>query len=88
MSLWVYPPEIIDVETQDLVLKFANPNWSMDFAKWESETIVHLGLRKYPGDRNGISVRINCASRSGEIGHSSFLLTEFEEALEGALNSQ
>lgn len=88
MSLWVYPPEIVDAETQDLVLKFVNPNWSMDSAKWESETIVRLGLRKYPSDRNGISVRVDCASRCGEVGDSRFPLSEFEEALEDALNSR
>jgi len=90
MSLWVYPPEIVDAEAQDLILKFVDPNWSMDFAKWESDTIVHLGLRKYPGDRlpSGTSVQIDCASRIGVIGKSRFPLSEMEGALEAALNSK
>lgn len=88
MSLWVYRPEIIDAETQTLVLKFVDPNWSMDFAKWESETVVRLGLRKFPGDRDGITVQINCEARCGAIGDSRFSLTELEKALELGLNSQ
>lgn len=88
MSLWVYPPEIIDTETQDLVLRFVDPNWSMDFAKWESETVVHLGLRKYPGDREVISVQVDCETRFGAIGDSRFLLIDLEKAMELVLNSQ
>jgi len=88
MSLWVYPPEIVDAKTQELVLKFVDPNWSMDFVEWESETVVRLGLRKYPGDRNGITVHVDCETRRGEIGASRVSLTELEEALDSALNSQ
>lgn len=90
MSLWVYPPEIIDAETQDRILKFADPNWSLEFAEWESESIVRLLLSKYPGDRlpRGIPVQIDCALRCAVIGDSRFQLCEIEAVLESALSSQ
>lgn len=86
-SLWVYSPLIIDVGTQELILKLADLNWSMDCAVWESDTTVRLGLRRFPGDRApfGISVQIDCASRFGVIGDSRFPLVEIDLALERAL---
>lgn len=87
MSLWVYPPQIVDTSTDSLIFKVSDPNWSMDYAKWESEDTVRLGVRKYPGDRRpmGLEIRIDCLSRTAEIEGRSFPLSRAEAELELAL---
>ena len=83
-SLWVYSPLIIDAETQDVILKLDDRNWSMDSAEWESDTTVRLGLRRFPGDCSplGVSVKVDCVSGCAMIGDARFPLNEIDQALD------
>ena len=87
MSLWVYPPQIVDTRTEELLFKVSDQNWSMEHAQWETEETVRLGMRKYPGDRrpNGLVITINCTRRTAEIEGRSFPLSHAESELEAAL---
>ena len=50
MSLCVEPPEVVDTTTGRRLLEFKDPNWSLESATWQSDSVVNLKLRKHPGN--------------------------------------
>lgn len=87
---WVCPPEIVDTYTGATFFKFESESWSTDRSAWESDSLVRLTLRKYPGDqpRNTLVVRIDCIHGTGDIeGGARVALDALEAALEKALHA-
>jgi hypothetical protein len=50
LSLWIETPEIYDTIANETLLRLRNSNWSLDQAAWQTENIVTMTVRKYPGD--------------------------------------
>ena len=50
MSLWIETPSVLDKATGELLLSFKDSHWSLDAARWVSDSTVELTLRKYPGN--------------------------------------
>ena len=69
MSLWVFPPQVIDTQSETVIFKTEDINWSLEYSKWLSDTVVRLGLRKYPGSvrPNGIVVEIDLSKNRAII---------------------
>lgn len=90
-SQWVYVPSLIEAGTGAIVFAFADRRWSMDQATWRSETVVHLVLRKFPGDHRpaALEVVVDCADRTAVLGSGgTCAVGEVEEALEGAFEKR
>lgn len=86
---WVFPPQIIDAQTGNVVFGFEDHLWSADRSTWLSPTRVELKLRKYPGHRGrlGLTVIIECAERTAEYGDGEHIeLARLESTLEGMLD--
>jgi hypothetical protein len=89
MSLWVYPPEIVDVIEGTSLLKIRNIAWSLDHATWINDSCVTIELRKYPGNHVPTSViaTIDCIRCCAKItGGVEIPLEKFERALENSIS--
>lgn len=66
MSLWVEPPVLVDTQSGRTLIRFSDPNWSLDSAAWESESVVRMKMRKFPGNHipPQFDVVVDCASHS------------------------
>ena len=90
MSLWIETPAVLDKTTGETLLKFKDSNWSLDAARWLSDSIVELTLRKYPGNHLPVNVivTLDCANRTASIGEKEvLLLVDVESALESVWNA-
>jgi hypothetical protein len=88
MSCWIETPSLFDKMTGEKLLAFQDSNWSLDAARWLSDTVVEFTLRKYPGNHLPVNViaTLDCANRTAKIGQTEIpLLAEVEAALERAL---
>jgi hypothetical protein len=85
MSHWVETPQLIDTRDNQ-TLFHPGDTWSMDGAVWQSESLVTLRMRKYPGDHQPgfFEVHIDCANRTASIGRA--LATSISR-IEGQLES-
>jgi hypothetical protein len=89
MSLWVHTPEIVDRQSQSIILAFRDDRWSLDKSAWIDHTTVQLTLRKYPGNHipTEITIAINCQSRLATMPDGKHLaLAELEEQLDQLLS--
>lgn len=68
MSHWVDTPELIDTATHSTLFAPRDSSWSMDSATWQSESVVSMTLRRYPGDHSSIKATFNCAAGTADIG--------------------
>ena len=87
MSLWIETPTLSD-KTGETLLSFKDSNWSLDAARWLSDSVVELTLRKYPGGHlpGQIVAVVDCAQRNAKIGPTEVQsLADLESALERAL---
>jgi hypothetical protein len=90
MSLWLYPPEIFDLKTKEVVFKVRDIAWSLNKSEWESNSIIRISLSNYPyiPPELGIIIRINCAYKTAKIGDDSEIeLQVLHDALERTLAS-
>ena len=88
MSLWIETPTLRDKATGEILLSFKDSNWSLDAARWLSDSVVELTLRKYPGSHLPVHVvaTVDCAHRNAKVGPVEVeSLADLESALEGAL---
>jgi len=88
MSLWIETPTLRDTTTGETLLSFRDSNWSLDSARWLSDSIVELTLRKYPGNHLPVDIvaTLDCASRTAKVGSMELQsLLEVESALEESL---
>jgi hypothetical protein len=84
MSILLYPPEIIDLQTEQVVFKVKDHAWSVGSSEWESNSVVRMDLCNYPHIPPGgaLIVKINCTNKTAKIGNNE----EIElQALGGAL---
>jgi hypothetical protein len=88
MSLWIETPSLLDKTTGETLLSFKDGNWSLDAARWLSDSVVELTLRKYPGNHLPVQVvaMVDCAKREAKIGEMELRsLAEVEATLERML---
>jgi hypothetical protein len=88
MSCWIETPTLLDQVTKETLLAFKDSNWSLEAARWLSDTVVELTLRKYPGGHLPVQIAatLDCVHRNAKIGETvvhSF--AEIEPTLEHAL---
>jgi hypothetical protein len=86
-SQWVYSPSIINTHAGAVILTFSDNYWSADEITWCSGTVVHLTLRKFPGDHSPsqLELLIDCANETGTVGsRPARTFTEIEMELESA----
>jgi hypothetical protein len=84
-SHWVESPELTDTRSGATLLKFKNDNWSLNSAQWQSDAVVSLSLRKYPGDHtpSAFEVVVDCEQGTASVaGMAPLPLVEVEAALE------
>ena len=86
MSHWIETPELLDTHTNTILIRFTDPNWSLETATWKSDTVVTLSLRRYPGDHtpSSFEATVDCQRQTATIGQQALLLTRFERVLEHA----
>ncbi|MBF6035620.1 hypothetical protein H8F23_20405 [Pseudomonas sp. P155] len=86
MSHWLYAPQVVDLQRQQVLLDLSESLWDLLGTADETANGIELVLRKYPGDR--ASVRLSVELDSGELklgGHPvdpSQLLSALDSALE------
>jgi hypothetical protein len=88
MSLWIETPTLLDKMTGTTLLSFRDSNWSLDAARWLTDSIVELTLRKYPGNHlpPQLVATVDCVNRCARVGNlEATPLEEVEAALERAL---
>ena len=67
MSIWLYPPEIFDVQTQQVIFRVRDIAWTLDHSAWEGDSVLSISLCKYPDPETRLNVRINCADKMAKI---------------------
>ncbi|MDB6174379.1 MAG: hypothetical protein JWL59_3690 [Chthoniobacteraceae bacterium] len=85
MSLWIESPELIEVGMAAPLFRFRDSNWSLDEAKWLTESVVVMQVRRYPGDHtpSQFEFRIDAEKRLATIGSAQALpLSDLESMLE------
>lgn len=85
MSLWIETPQIVDTSTGCEVIEFKNPHWSLESASWQTDSLVRLKLRKYPGDHFPLyfDASVDCEKQCGTVAAAEVSsLAEFEATLE------
>ncbi len=70
MSHWVETPEVIDIVTNRCLFHPLDDNWSLISAVWQSESVVTLRMRRYPGtvEPSSFEVQFDCAKPSAKVG--------------------
>lgn len=85
MSHWIESPSIVDQQASAVVYAPQDASWSLEQAGWESDSVVRLELRKYPGGKGMDAVRtIDCAARRARIDGREIPLAALDAALEKA----
>jgi hypothetical protein len=87
MSLWIETPTLRNKATGEVVLSLRDTNWSLNSARWRSDDVVELRLRKYPGSHTPaeIMATLDCSQRTARIDGMVMPISELEAALERAL---
>lgn len=69
-TCWVDTPTVTDKQTGETVLTFTDTMWSVDEARWQSDSVVIFEMRKYPGNHEpgGLIVTLDCDARQARIG--------------------
>ena len=69
MSHWIESAELIEVGTGEHVFSFADPNWSVDNAVWQSPAVVALTVRKYPGNHlpSDFTIVLDCEAKTVSV---------------------
>lgn len=62
MSLWVETPKNIDCHSRTVLFAFSDERWSLERATWLNASVVHLLLRRFPGDHlpTFVEVVVDC----------------------------
>ena len=58
MSHWVYAPKVVDVATGAVLLDLTGKPWDLVSVTEHPDALV-FELRKYPGDRPGVTLQIS-----------------------------
>lgn len=84
---WVQTPTIVDRQTGETLLAFADTRWSVDERGWLDESVVSFHMRKYPGNHEPgeLAVTLDCAARSARFDAVSCAFADLEQRMEAAL---
>ena len=87
MSLWIETPTLLDRHSNEAILVFQDPNWSLDSATWTSDATVVLTLRKYPGNHRPTSLvaTVDATARTATVEGTTVPLTALESLLDEQL---
>ena len=87
MSLWVETPTLTDTLTGATLLSFSDANWSLNSAAWQSDAVVELRLRKYPGSHAPpeVAVTLDSVRMTARLADQEVPLAQVEVALERLL---
>ena len=59
MSHWLEIAQLVDVAADRVVLDIGSRSWSADSFSWSPDSaVVELGMRRYPGNHDGLRVRV------------------------------
>jgi hypothetical protein len=61
------------------LLTFESELWSLDHSDWQSESVVKLRLRKFPGNHEPAQVGVSVDCRHGTAQLDSGLPVKFED---------
>lgn len=89
MSHWIESPWITDTQTEQQVLSFSDPNWSLDQSRWIDDTTVELVMRKYPGNHkpSDVTVTVDLAKLTAKVGEREVgTLHELERVMDAAID--
>jgi hypothetical protein len=85
---WVETPELYDSATGHALLAFKDRYWHLDSANWQSESVVVMNLRHYPGS-DSFEVEIDCQGLTAiAIGVMRGRIDQLEQALERHLPAE
>ena len=88
MSHWIETPQLLDTHTQQRLISFEDSTWSLNQADWQSNSVVKLSLRRYPGNHtpSSVEVLVDCEhDRATVEGTVVEGLANLEAALERAI---
>jgi hypothetical protein len=87
MSLWIETPTIRDTSTGEVVMSFRDTNWSLNSARWLSDGVVELRMRKYPGSHMPAEVMatLDCSAKTARVGPDTMPIGDVEARLEQEL---
>lgn len=79
-SQWVQTPQLRDLHRQELLLRFKDPAWSLDDARWETPDQLHLQIRHFPGDHHPyvLDVAIDLTRLQATVGKQQIPLAQLE----------
>lgn len=90
-SQWLYRPRILDAASGVPLWSPSDGMWSLDGATWESDSVVRLLLRKFPGNQSPsfIGVTVYCEAMVAIIdGLPECGLADLERQLDAVLVSR
>ena len=86
MSHWLYAPQLVDLQQQKVLLDMSESLWDLLGTADETGSGIELVLRKYPGDRASVRLRVDLDSGElklcGQPVAPSQLLSALDSALE------
>jgi hypothetical protein len=87
MSHWLQLPQIEDLASGDVLCQFRDSLWSLDQALWQTDTLVRLLVRKYPGGHQPttLAIDIDCLARKAHIGADSVAIEDIDALAERSL---
>jgi hypothetical protein len=84
---WLHVPSLRDVHTGETFLALSE-EWSLDESAWQTDSVVTLRLRKYPGNHTppDVVAIVDCAERTATVGEgASGPLADLEQRLDAVL---
>lgn len=87
MSLWVFPPQLRALATGRELLRFRNPAWSAEAARWVGDARLVLQLRRFPGAHvpSVLNVEVDAATERARLDGATVPLDELERILDRAI---
>lgn len=85
MSHWLYAPQLVDLQRQKVLLDLSESLWDLLGTADETANGIELVLRKYPGDRASVRLRVELASGELKLGGKPFDPAHLLSALDSAL---
>lgn len=85
MSHWLYAPQLVDLQQQKVLLDLSESLWDLLGTADETANGIELVLRKYPGDRALLRLRVDLDSGELKLGGQPVDPLAIFSALDSAL---
>jgi hypothetical protein len=85
MSHWLYAPQLVDLQQQKVLLDMSESLWDLLGTADETASGIELVLRKYPGDRASVRLRVDLDSGELKLGGQPVAPSQLLSALDSAL---